>query len=145
MSASTSFYRVGYQAVPSLVRGTVLRPLTAFEFTEACELLLATATAHSCPCWLLDGRADANTTRPTDLYEWLSGEFLPRVHRVLHRVPTLAFVARPEFWAELREQSFAPPTIVAGTFRANWFTNEAAALAWLDSYRTVLPTPLTRS
>ena len=145
MSESTSFYHVAYQPVPPLVRGTVLRPLTAFEFTEACELLLATATAHSCPWWLLDGRADANATRSTDLYEWLSGEFLPRVQRVLQRVPTLAFVARPEFWAELREHSFAPPTIVAGTFRAGWFTDEAAALAWLDSYRTVLPAPLARS
>ena len=134
------FYQVQYQTAPPLLRGTVLRPLSVAEFTEACEMLLATARRHRCPYWLLDGRADANT-RPPDLYEWLSDEFLPRVHRVLHRVPTLAFVARPDFWRELRAQNFAPPTVIAGTFRAGWFTDEASALAWLTTFRTMSPAP----
>ena len=138
---SQPFYMVRYQHAPALLRGTVLRPLTTIEFTEACEMLLAAAQEHHCPYWLLDGRADADA-RPPDVYEWLSDEFLPRVHRVLGRVPTLAFVARPEFWQALRARSYAPPLVIASTFRASWFTDERAALAWLATYRTVLPAPL---
>ncbi len=135
-----SFYAVRYQPAPALLRGTVRRPLSPLEFTEACEMLLAAARRHRCPYWLLDGRADADS-RPLDVYEWLIDEFLPRVHRVLDRVPTLAFIARPDFWDALRARSFAPPIVIAGTFRANWFTDEGEALAWLASYRTVLPAP----
>ena len=63
------------------------------------------------------------------------------MHRVLHRVPTVAFVARPEFWRELRTQSYAPPTVIGSSFRASWFTDEASALAWLATFRTDLPAP----
>ena len=138
---SQPFYAVCYQPEPALLCGTVLRPLSALEFTEACEMLLAAAKEHCCPYWLLDGRADTNS-RPPDVYGWLSDEFLPRVHRVLGRVPTLAFIARPEFWHALRAQSYAPPMAIASTFRAGWFTEESTALAWMATYRTVLPAPL---
>ena len=138
---SQPFYAVRYQPAPALLRGTVLCPLSTLEFTEACEMVLAAAQEHRCPYWLLDGRADVDA-RPPDVYEWLSDEFLPRVHRVLGRVPTLAFVASPEFWHSLRTRSFAPQMVIAGTFRAGWFTDEDAALSWLATYRTVLPTPL---
>ena len=138
---SQPFYAVRYQPAPALLRGTVLRPLSTLEFTEACEMLLAAAQKYRCPYWLLDGRADVDA-RPPDVYEWLSDEFLPRVHRVLGRVPTLAFVASPEFWQSLRTRSFAPHMVIAGTFRAGWFTDEDAALNWLATYRTVLPAPL---
>ena len=134
---SQPFYTVRYQPAPALLRGTVLRPLSPLEFTEACEMLLAAAVEHRCPYWLLDGRADADG-RPSDVYEWLSDEFLPRVHRVLGRVPTLAFIARPEFWHGLRARSYAPPLVIAGTFRAGWFTEECAAMRWLTHYRTAL-------
>ena len=134
------FYAVHYQRVPALLRGTVLRPLSALEFTETCEMLMAAARQHRCPYWLLDGRADADT-RPAAVYEWLIDEFLPRVHRVVGRVPTLAFIARPDFWDSLRTRSLASPIVIAGTFRANWFTDEDSALAWLATYRTALPTP----
>ncbi len=140
LTPSQPFYTVRYQPTPALLRGTVLRPLTTLEFTEACEMALATAQQHRCPYWLLDGCADVDM-RPPDVYEWLSDEFLPRVHRALGRVPTLAFIARPEFWSALRARSYAPAVVIAGTFRAGWFTEEHAALAWLDAYRTGLPTP----
>ena len=133
------FYAVRYQPAPALLRGTVLRPLSSLEFTETCEMLLAAAYQHRCPYWLLDGRADADT-RPAAVYEWLIDEFLPRVHRVLGRVPTLAFVAQPDFWDSLRARSFAPPIVIAGTFRASWFTDEGTALAWLATYRIAMPT-----
>jgi hypothetical protein len=132
----SSFYAVTYQAQPPLVRGVVLRPLSVAEFTEACELLLAEAQAHKCPYWLLDGRADENT-RPLDMYEWLGEDFLPRVHRALDAVPCLAFMARPEFWHALQAQGYAnsAPTLQPSVFRAGWFTDEAAALAWLSQFR----------
>ena len=137
-TASLPFYAVRYQPEPALLRGTVLRPLATLEFTEACEMLLAAAQEHHCPYWLLDGRADTDS-RPPDVYGWLSDDFLPRVHRALGRVPTLAFIARPEFWNALQARSYAPAVVIAGTFRANWFTDEGAALAWLAPYRTTLP------
>jgi len=138
---SQSFYAVHYQPAPALLRGTVLRPLSTLEFTETCETLLAAAQQYRCPYWLLDGRLDTDS-RPHDVYWWLSDEFLPRVHRVLGRVPTLAFIARPEFWDALRARSYAPPIVIAGTFRASWFTDEGTALAWLATHRTGLPAPL---
>ncbi|GAA4052850.1 hypothetical protein GCM10022409_44740 [Hymenobacter glaciei] len=117
-----------YESAPALLRGTVLRPLSSLEFTEACEILLAAAREHRYPYWLLGGRADIDA-RPPDVYAWLSDEFLPRVHRVLGGGPTLAFIARPELWHSLSARSFAPPRAIFGTFRANWFTDEDAALA----------------
>jgi hypothetical protein len=130
------FYTVAYQAHPPLVRGVVLRPLSVIEFTEACEMLLAEAQAHSCPYWLLDGRVDENT-RPLDMYEWLGEDFLPRVHRALGTIPCLAFMARPEFWLALQAHGYAndTPTLQPSVFRAGWFTDETAALAWLSQFR----------
>lgn len=61
---------------------------------------------------------------------------------MLGRVPTLAFIARPEFWNALLAKSYAPALVIAGTFRAGWFTDEGAALAWRATYRTTLPAPL---
>jgi len=131
------FYAVQYQAHPPLMRGTVLRPLSVAEFTEACELLLAEAQTHRCPYWLLDGRADENT-RPLSMYEWLGEDFLPRVHRALGSVPCLAFLARPEFWQALQAQGYAndAPTLRPAVFRAGWFTDEPTALAWLNQLRS---------
>lgn len=135
MSSSPTYYATRYQAHPPLVRGQVLRPMSVTEFTEACEMLLAEARPHRCPYWLLDGRVD-DANRPADVYEWLVEDFLPRVHRALGRVPCLAFVARPEFWAALQARSYAQPAPkVAATFRAGWFTGEAEALAWLAQLR----------
>ena len=104
---SQPFYAVRYQPAPTLLCGTVLRPLSALEFTEACEMLLAAAKEHHCPYWLLDGRADSSN-HPADVYEWLVEDFLPRVHRALDRVPCLTFVARPEFWAAQPAATFRP-------------------------------------
>ena len=124
------FYTITYQAQPPLVRGVVLRPLWVAEFTEACELLLAEAQTQNCPYWLLDGRGDENM-RPLDMYEWLVGDFLPRVRRALGTVPCLAFMARPEFWRTLQAQGYANDTLPLQptVFRAGWFTDETAALA----------------
>jgi hypothetical protein len=130
------YYTVTYQAHPPLLRGVVLRPLSVAEFTEACELLLTEAQSHNCPYWLLDGRNDENT-RPLDMYEWLGDDFLPRVHRALGTIPCLAFMARPEFWRALQAQGYAhsAPTLKPAIFRAGWFTDEVAALAWLSQFR----------
>ena len=132
----SAFYAVRFEARPPLIRGTVLRPLSADEFTEACEMLLAEARKHRCQFWLLDGRADENN-RPPDVYDWLSEEFLPRVRRALDRVPCLAFVAAPCFWSDLQARHYAPPAPhpVSGKFRAYWFVNETEALAWLNRAR----------
>lgn len=139
-SSPTSFYAASYQARPPLVRGVVQRPLSAAEFTEACELLLSQAQQHDCPYWLLDGRADRPEQRPLDVYEWLTDEFLPRVRRSLGRVPCLAFIALPAFWEALQARHYAPPSPVqlSPAFRANWFTTEAEALAWLRQFRPAL-------
>ena len=130
----TDFYEVRFEARPPLLRGRVLRPLSEVEFTEVCELLLAQARPHRCAWWLLDGRADAGSRSP-QVYEWMKEDFLPRVRRALGRPPSLAFLARADFWQELRAQSYAPPQLQSPSFQASWFTDEATALAWLDRQR----------
>ena len=102
-------------------------------------MLLAQAQRHGCPFWLLDGRAD-DFSRPLDVYEWLTDEFLPRVRQALGRVPCLAFIAQPEFWQALQARNYAAlnSVPVSAVFRANWFTTEADALAWLQQFRPVL-------
>ncbi|MVN78181.1 hypothetical protein GO988_17775 [Hymenobacter sp. HMF4947] len=136
MAFPTPYYSVQYQSQPPLVRGVVLRPLSVAEFTESCEQLLAVAQRHRCPFWLLDGRADAQE-RPLDVYEWLGEEFMPRVRKALGRIPSLAFIAQPEFWQELQARNYArpSPTGPSAAYRANWFTSEADALAWLHQFR----------
>ena len=127
-----------YQVQPALLRGRVLRPLSATEFTEACEVVLAWAQHHGCPYWLLDGRADV--LQPLDVYEWLREEFLPHAHKVLGRVPCLAFVNHSDFWLALQAQHYAPPApvVLSAAYRANWFTEEKDALAWLAQFRPAI-------
>lgn len=127
------YYAVHYQAVPSLIRGTVRHPLSATEFTEACEMLLEQAQRHHCPYWLLDGRADDATGRPADVYEWLTEEFLPRVHTTLSCVPCLAFVAQVKLWHKLQACHYALPAPT--TFRSSWFVDETTAQTWLNQFR----------
>ncbi|TDN36078.1 hypothetical protein E4631_03660 [Hymenobacter sp. UV11] len=143
--STAEFYAVRYQAEPPLVRGVVQRPLSPAEFTEACELLLAKAQQHQCPFWLLDGRADTSE-RPSDVYEWLGDEFLPRVYKTLGRIPCLAFIARAEFWEAMQARNYASPTspLFATTFRADWFTSEQDALAWLGQFRPAIGMPVRR-
>ena len=129
-------YEVRYEPQPPLLRGRVLRPLSGAEFTEACELLLAQSERHQCRYWLLDGRAD-EPIRPADVYGWMNEEFLPRVVRTLGKVPCLAFLARPQFWKNLETHSYGPlaPAQSSPTAYIDWFTDEAAALAWLVAQR----------
>jgi hypothetical protein len=139
LPAPPSYYAVQYQAQPALLRGRVLRPLSATDFTEVSELLLAWGQHYDCPFWLLDGRVDTQP-QPLDVYEWLREEFLPRVHRALGRVPCVAFLAQPELWLALNALSYAPPTpvILSAAYRANWFTKEEDALAWLAQFRPTI-------
>ena len=133
-----SFYTLQYQAAPPLLRCQVLRPLSTTEFTESCELILGWAQHYHCPFWLLDGRLD--DVKPLDLYDWLREDFLPHAYRALGRVPCLAFVAQAEFWLALQARGYAlpPPVVLSATFRANWFTTEGEALAWLAQFRPAI-------
>lgn len=139
LPAPPSYYAVQYQAHPALLRGQVLRPLSATEFTEVSELLLAWATHYNCPFWLLDGSVDTQP-QPLDVYEWLRDEFFPRVQRSLGRIPCVAFIAQPELWQALNTLNYAPPVpvILSAAYRANWFTNEPEALAWLAQFRPAI-------
>lgn len=130
------YYAVQYQPQPPLLRGLVLRPLSATEFTEVSELLLAWARHYDCPYWLLDGWVDTEP-QPLDVYEWLRDEFLPRVHRGLGRIPCVAFLAQPKLWLALQALNYAPPApiVLSAAYRANWFTNEEDAVAWLAQFR----------
>ena len=132
------FYTVQYQAGPPLLRGKVLRPLSATELTESCELVLGWAQHYSCPFWLLDGRLEE--VQPFDVYEWLREEFLPRAHKVLGRVPCIAFVAEPELWLALQARGYAPPApiVLSAAFRASWFTAEEEGVAWLMQFRSTI-------
>ncbi len=139
LPAPPSYYAVQYQAQPALLRGRGLRPLSAPDFTEVSELLLAWGQHYDCPFWLLDGRVDTQP-QPLDAYEWLREEFLPRVHRGPGCIPCVAFLAQPELWLALNAQSYAPPApvILSAAYRANWFTREKEALAWLAQFRPAI-------
>ncbi|GAA4494282.1 hypothetical protein GCM10023172_04120 [Hymenobacter ginsengisoli] len=139
LPSAPGYYAVQYQAQPALLRGRVLRPLSATEFTEVSELLLAWARHYDCPFWLLDGTIDTKP-QPLDVYEWLRDEFFPRVHRSLGRIPCVAFIAQPDMWLALKAFSYAPPApvVLSAAYRANWFTNEAEALAWLAHFRPAI-------
>jgi hypothetical protein len=134
-----SYYAVQYQAQPALLRGRVLRPLSATEFTEVSELLLAWARHYGCPFWLLDGSVDT-APQPLDVYEWLRDEFFPRVHQGLGRIPCVAFIAQPQLWLALNTLNYAPPApiVLSAAYRANWFTNEEEALVWLTQFRPAI-------
>ncbi|MDO7885689.1 hypothetical protein [Hymenobacter cheonanensis] len=136
------YFAVHYQAQPALLQGKMLRPLSATEFTEVSELLLAWAKHYTCPFWLLDGRVDS-VPQPLDMYEWLRDEFFPRVHLSLGRIPCVAFLAQPELWLALNARGYAlpAPIILSAAYRANWFTDEAEALAWLAQFRPAIGTP----
>lgn len=142
MSNSVDYYRLEYQPTPPLLCGTVVRPLTDVEYTGIFELQLAEALHHHCPWWLLDGRADG-PPRSAQLYEWLQDDLLLRAHRGLLQQPTVAFIAQPAFWRELKSQRLIPNLIFAGTFRRGWFTDEESALAWLARCRVDSPPPLS--
>ncbi|GAB3297818.1 hypothetical protein [Hymenobacter tenuis] len=73
MPISLSYYAVTYQSDPPLLQGRDLRPLSAEEVTETCELLLATARLHQCRYWLLDGRSHQQA-QPQALQEWMQEE-----------------------------------------------------------------------
>jgi len=138
--STTDYYLASYDAHPPVVRGVALRPLSVVEFTEACEMLLAQAQANQCRYWLLNGQADANV-RPPDVYDWLLEEFLPRAHKLLGRVPCLAFVARPDFQHAIRANSrLLPIPTQPAAIQISWFTNEADGLAWLNHLRIIAAT-----
>ncbi|MBD2767586.1 hypothetical protein IC235_06740 [Hymenobacter sp. BT664] len=130
-------YAVHYQTQPPLLRGLVLRPLLTLEFTEACEMLLAMAQRYQCSYWLLDGRAN-ESTRPTDVYQWLVKEFLPQVPRALKQIPHVAFVAQASFWDALQTRSYplSNPALAAPAFHIGWFTEDDDAEAWLNLSRS---------
>jgi hypothetical protein len=135
-------YRVDYQPQPAVLRGTVLCTLTAVELTESCELVLAIAQRHSCPFWILDGRAD-DIGHQNDVYDWIREEFLPRAYHVLGRIPYVAFLAQPKFWEALQARHYAPldPVAAATVFRTSWFVQEEEALAWLAQFRPTIGVP----
>lgn len=141
LAATQDFYRVDFQAAPALLRGLVLRPLNTLEFTQVAELLLAEAQRHTCPYWLLDGRADVSREQP-GLYHWLEDDYLPRVRRTLGRMPIVALLAQPALWQQLQAKGhIAEPTVLFGAYRLGWFTEEAAAQTWIDQFRTAAGEP----
>lgn len=138
VAPTQEFYRVNFQALPPLLRGLTLRPLTVPEFTLASELLLEEARRTSCPYWLLDCRADRARQQP-ELYYWIEDHYLPRVRTALGRVPIVAFLGTSALWQQLEDQGNAAPepTLLSGAFRTEWFVEEAPALTWLDQFRTL--------
>lgn len=128
---SLSYYAVAYQCDPPLLRGRDLRPLSAEEITETCEVLLAAACFHQCRDWLLDGRSHQQA-QPQALHEWMQEEYFPRVRAELKGQPSIAFLVPPFVWEGLRAQGYAQPEDSAfHGVRMAWFTEEEAALAWL--------------
>ncbi len=137
MSATTqAFYGITFEPAPPLLHGRVLRPMTVLEFTEVGEELLTAAQRTNCPYWLLDGRADRSRQQP-ELYQWLEDDYLPRVRLALGRPPIVAFLGTTLLWQQVQAQGTAAPdaSLLSPAFRAQWFTDEAVAKGWLDTFR----------
>ena len=133
-----SFYQITYEPAFPLVRGTSLRTLSAEEMTESAELLLRTARGQGCPFWLLDGRLHERP-QPPALHLWMQEEFFPRVRAELGQQPCVAFLGLPigqSGSSETALREWNTPAV-----RMNWFTDEAAALAWLRGYQTLRTAP----
>jgi hypothetical protein len=135
LPAPLSYYAVAYEPAPPLLRGRDLRPLSAEEITETCEVLLAAARHHQCRYWLLDGRSH-QWAQPQALHHWMQEEYFPRVRAVLGGQPCLAFLVPPFVWAGLPAQGYAQPLdSLAHGVRMGWFTTEPDALHWLARQR----------
>ncbi|WP_460615377.1 hypothetical protein [Hymenobacter seoulensis] len=129
------FYTLTYQDNPPLLRGSNSRALSPEEITETCELLLIASQQLQCPYWLLDGRANARH-QPRELHEWMREDYFPRVRAALGQRPQVAFVVAPEIWHGLPARGYeAPPEWSSFSLHANWFQEEAPALAWLQQQR----------
>ena len=130
-----SFYHVAYEPVPPVLCGSSLRPVSAEEVTASCELLLATAQRHGCAYWLLDGRHHERE-QPQALHDWMQEEYFPRVRATLGRLPCVAFMVQPFVWAGLIAKGYdQPQDWQTPNVRMGWFTDEAAARAWLNRLR----------
>lgn len=131
----TSAYAVHYQQHPVLLKGKLLRNLSAQEFTEGCEMLLAMAQYFNCRFWLLDGRANASL-HPFSIRNWLEEDFLPRALTVLGRPPCLAYLV-PAHWQVQPGTSyvFSSNELSLATYRMALFEAEADAMAWFDRFR----------
>ena len=128
-------YTLVYQASPPVLWGRPHRPLSPEEITEVCELMLAYALHHRCHYWLLDNRVDA-APLPSDLYQWMREDYLPRVRTVLGQSPLRAFVIPAAAWAMKQGQGDSMPDVEPrNLFQTGWFTEEAPARAWLDQFR----------
>jgi hypothetical protein len=129
--SALDYYALAYHADPPLLRGQQLRPLRAEEVTESCELLLATARQLRCTGWLLDGRATPYG-QPLALRQWLREEYWPRVQATLGRPVRVAFLVTSAVRHELDQLGYQQEEVLpVGVGRVGWFTEEAAALAWL--------------
>lgn len=138
LPVNLSFYEVTFQAHPPLLQGHATRPLSHADFTEVCELLLATAQYYKCAYWLLDARPFASE-RPLALEVWLTEDFLPRVHEALgHATLHLAFLVGPSFGQLNQPPSFASPAtgLITLPYKVAWFPEEVSALEWLNQFRT---------
>ena len=133
---ATDFYAVHYQEKQALLRGYLLRSLSAQELTEACEMMLMAALRHDCRYWLLNGSADCRRP-PFDVHSWLEEEYLPRVLAALGRPPCLAYVL-PLHWQKGPGMSHGALTNTAPTamHQMKLFENEASAISWLEQCRT---------
>ena len=138
---SLPFYALAHQTQPPLLRGVARRALSAEEYTEVCELLLAAARHYGCADWLLDLRANPQPP-PLALQHWLRDEYLPRAAQGLGRAVHMAFLVVPEVRHALGRLGYpARLTLGPGAGQLGWFTDEAPALAWLAQQRESRPGP----
>lgn len=129
-----SFYNVAYFLPEHVLLGDSLRSLSAEEFTESCELLLASAQEYHCPYWLLDGRRH-RLKQPQSLQNWMQEEYFPRVRAVLHQSLCVAFLVPASIWAGLPAKGCfaeaAQGDCHTWAVHLGWFTEVGPARAWL--------------
>ena len=122
------------QAAGTLV-GRVSRTLSEEEVTQVCEWMLEAAEVGRKQYWLLDIRRDPET-KSVALTQWMAEQFLPRAVEVVGCSICLAYVFDPTLFKELREQELLDQWHMSTpACRLSFFTEEAAAFAWLARVR----------
>ncbi|MCC3155645.1 hypothetical protein LJ737_00240 [Hymenobacter sp. 15J16-1T3B] len=137
-TALADFVDLSFRTDLGLLFSRWLRSATDAEVRQGYEAALAVATPHAARYWLLDmrrrGPASAAATR------WVIDAFLPRLAGYFPPRLYLAYLLSPSHLGD-----FVPLTqpSVPGTYEVALFSDEAAALHWLERCRhaEAAPTP----
>lgn len=135
---ASSFLDLVYRADLSLLVARWQRQPTPEELRAGYLDILEAAAVKQCARWLLDvrGRADSNATHTT----WMMDEFFPLLPTRFARQVFMAYLFAPNHLLDLEADTTVPPLSYFDDkpYRVRRFTEEAAAVQWLEQVTETL-------